>query len=225
MPLAPRESAQERLERLLSDDEKQRMEEFRFEHLRRRYIRTRGALRTILAGYCGKPPGELRFGTGRYGKPFLVNSSDTLAFNLSHCEDLAVIAVTAGKAVGVDVEKVRHMQNLDSILNRFFTAEELDFIHGAPGEQQPRAFFTLWTRREAAAKAQGLNLEAALTGIRIPVYAPGGSTSLSGLAGDESTGKKPAASWCIQDLELDPNHCGAVCAEGGKFVFFVKDFE
>ena len=89
-----------RLTSTLSVDEKQRCERFHFDGDRRRYTMARGALRMILSGYLEVSPRDLRFEQGRYGKPHLVSPSrePNLEFNLSHCEDLALIAVTVGGA-------------------------------------------------------------------------------------------------------------------------------
>jgi 4'-phosphopantetheinyl transferase len=225
VPLLPQETSPGHLERLLSCEEKQRSDKFLFDHLRQRYIITHSALRVVLAGYLGKLPETLQFGHGRFGKPFLVDPPGALAFNLSHCEDLALIAVAARKAVGIDVEKVRHLQYLDSILNRFFNAEERQYIRSAPGDEQFRSFFILWTRREAAAKALGLNLQVALTDIQIPPFSLGGSIVVSGFGGARTADNAPAVSWCVQDLKLGKEHCAAVCVAGGKCTFSVREFK
>ena len=214
-----------RFERLLSRDEKSRSEQFHFDHLRQRYIITHGALRVILAGYLGKPPQTLQFGRGRFGKPFLVDSPGSVEFNLSHCEDLALAAITVGRSVGIDVEKVRQVQYLDSIINRFFSAEEQRFIASVPAHEQTGAFFTLWTRREAAAKAFSLNLEAALGNLEIAPFPFGGSTSISGTGGDQGAGSKSAEFWHVRDLKIGADHRGAVCVEGTACDLVIRDFK
>jgi 4'-phosphopantetheinyl transferase len=223
--LTPQETSPGYLERLLSWEEKQRSDQFLFDHLRQRYIITHSALRVVLAGYFGKSPETLQFGHGRFGKPFLVDPPGALAFNLSHCEDLALIAVTASKAVGIDVEKVRHLQYLDSILNRFFNAEERQYIRYAPEDEQFGPFFMLWTRREATAKALGLNLQVALTDIQIPLFSWGGSIVVSDFGGARAADNTPAVSWCVQDLKLDKEHCGAVCVAGEECNFSIREFK
>jgi 4'-phosphopantetheinyl transferase len=225
VPLLLQEPPPGNLERLLNREEKLRSEKFRFNHLRQRYIRTHGALRVILSGYCGKSPETLRFARSSFGKPFLADPPDSIAFNLSHCEDLALIAVSGGRAVGIDVERVRHLQYLDSILNRFFNAEERQYIRSASGDEQFRAFLTLWTRREAAAKALGLNLQAALTQILIPLFPSPGSIVATGFGGAEAKDNTHATSWCLKDLKLDTNHCGAVCVEGKKCALYARDYK
>ena len=94
--LLQQEPAAGSLEPVLSREEKRRSAQFHFDHLRRNYILTHGALRVILGSYCGRSPETLHFERGPYGKPFLADPSDILTFNLSHCEDLALIVVAVG---------------------------------------------------------------------------------------------------------------------------------
>jgi phosphopantetheinyl transferase len=70
------------------------------------------ALREILGRYLGLPASELRFETGRHGKPRLAAPGGELAFNLSHSSSLALVAV-ARREVGVDVERIRTKRPVD----------------------------------------------------------------------------------------------------------------
>ena len=195
---------------LLSPEETRRSKAFHFEKDRRRYAVARGALRWILAGRLGTAPEALRFEVGPHGKPFLADGWGP-GFNLSHCEDLALVAVAAAeRAVGVDVERVRPLQDLRSIEERYFSPEEREFLAAAVANRTGRAlvFLALWTRREAAAKALGLDLQAALATIAVPVYSPGGTIVLTDLA--ESGG----GPWSLHDLALDSDHIGSLCVQG-----------
>jgi len=98
-----------RLEPLLSSDERARAERFAFADLRRRFIVTRGILRWLLAGYLEEDPRRLRFRYGPHGKPALDarRGEQTLQFSLSHSHGLALYAITRGREVGIDVERIR----------------------------------------------------------------------------------------------------------------------
>jgi hypothetical protein len=52
----------------------------------------------------------------------------------------------------------------------------------------------------------GRDLQAALAGIRLPLYPPGGSALV------ELEGGSP---WFLSDLSLDADHLGALCVQGG----------
>jgi len=211
----------------LSPEEKQRSARFHFERDRRRYTVARGSLRTILSSYINRFPDDLRFGTGRYGKPFLTDlgEAEKLEFNLSHCEDLALIAVTSGRSVGVDVERIREMQDLSLILNRFFTTEERELVDSFPDEERTAAFLALWVRREAAAKARGLDLSAALSKMNLPLYPLGDGICIEEPGAVVSVEQKAQPKWFIQDLKLDPYHVGAVCVEGKNCSLVIREFK
>jgi len=211
---------------LLSPEESQRADGFRLERSRQRWAVARMALRLILARWLGaeeeaKAPDAARaraaalvFEQGPHGKPRLASdgAAESLPgapqFNLSHCDDLALVAVAGDRPVGVDVERVRPLGEMRTIQERYFSAEEQAFLAaGAPGGT--RAFFTLWTRREAAAKALGLDLAAALAQMRLPVYASAAAAVMPSLPGDE--GVRP---WWLGDLAVDSGHVGALCVQG-----------
>ena len=87
------------------------------------------------------------------GKPYFKNSD--ISFSLSHSGDISVAAICDEKdnIVGVDVEKIIDRGNIDELAERFFSnAEKLDFLeHG----KTPKAFFEIWTKKEAYAKMTG----------------------------------------------------------------------
>src|SRR5215213_2211338 len=92
-------------ERTLTPDEQNRAAQFRFPHLRRRFIAGRGILRAILSGYLGVAPETIQFGYTSYGKPFLVMCAGwaALSFNVTHTREMALYAVAEARAVGVDI--------------------------------------------------------------------------------------------------------------------------
>jgi 4'-phosphopantetheinyl transferase len=145
--------------RLLAAEEKERAERFYFQKDRDHFIVARGALRTILGLYLEVEPDQLRFRYAAYGKPYLEeNGCDGLRFNLSHSHGLALLAVTRGREVGVDIEMVRQDVVEEQIAERFFSPREVSVLRSLPAEQQPEAFFNCWTRKEAYIKARGEGL-------------------------------------------------------------------
>jgi phosphopantetheinyl transferase len=79
-----------------------------------------------------------------------------LEFNLSHSGDFALVAVTQGRKVGVDVERIRQGISSHVIAQQYFSKAEVAELQSLPFEQREAAFFTCWTRKEAYIKAQGL---------------------------------------------------------------------
>jgi 4'-phosphopantetheinyl transferase len=154
----------------LSGEELARAGRFKFDRDRDRYIAAHGVLRQVLARYVGCTPGELRFGANRFGKPHLANASG-LHFNLSHSQDVAVVAIASAKTgeLGVDVEAVRPLDDLMKIAQQFFRADEAEALQRLPVTAQPLAFYRIWTRKEAYLKATGTGLSMNLDEVRVQV--------------------------------------------------------
>ena len=146
----------ERFQQFLSATELARAERFRFLDHRRRHVIAHGALRVILGGYADADPTVLEIAIGTRGKPFLPRYS-ALHFNLSHSGHLAMLAV-GDRELGVDVEKLRHLESLQEIARRHFSQSEFEALCALPEDQQLRGFYRLWTRKEAYIKAVGAGL-------------------------------------------------------------------
>lgn len=141
------------LQAFLSDDEQARAERFRIERVRERYIVSRGVLRSLLGQYLSCDPESLRFVYGANGKPALDDA--TLRFNLSHSDDLMLLAVCADREVGIDVEHIHPIANMNGIAVRFFSAPEAAQFYALSDAEKVTAFFNIWTRKEAFVKARG----------------------------------------------------------------------
>jgi 4'-phosphopantetheinyl transferase len=126
----------------LSPDEQARAERFRFAQDRQRYTACRSALRLLLGEELGIAPEGVVFTYGPQGKP---QCSD-IAFNVSHSNNLAVIALGAE---GVDIEKLRTDFDPHELGRRVFTDSELRQLRTHDD------FFAIWTRKEAVIKAEG----------------------------------------------------------------------
>lgn len=141
---------------LLSQDEKDRALRFKFKELQERYILFRGTLRQTLALFLDISPVNLVFAYTEHGKPYLPEHS-ALQFNISHAENEALIAITHGANVGIDIEKIK-MLEIDKLAERFFSSVEAEYLHQQSENEKIDAFFQLWTAKEAFIKATGLGL-------------------------------------------------------------------
>jgi len=153
----------------LALDEQERAARFHFPRHRDRFTAGRGMLRSLLAHYLGLEPHALKFGYGPHGKPVLTGSAlnQSLSFNLAHSEDLLLIAVTRSGMIGVDVEQVRAPADAEGLVARFFSANECAKFRTLTAEQQPTAFFSLWTRKEAWLKATGEGITHLLNQVEV----------------------------------------------------------
>ena len=141
----------------LSSDEIARAERFYFPEHRQRFIAGRGTLRTILGQYLDIDPKQVEFEYQPRGKPLLAAkfAGKGLLFNLSHSQDLALLGVSYQNQIGVDLEYIRTMSDLEGLAKRFFSAREYEYLRLLSPAQQQQIFFRYWTCKEAYLKATG----------------------------------------------------------------------
>jgi len=163
-----------------------------------RFILCRGLRRRILADYLGENPADLFFEENGNGKPFLADHE--LTFNVSHSRDRFVVAVTAGRAVGVDIEFRRGDVQMSDIAQRWFSPAEQSFFQCS--EHPGNAFFDIWAKKEAYVKAQGKGIFHELNSFSVP---------LESVPGVPGIGKNPG--WFFQTLEIDPRYAAALVSE------------
>jgi len=143
------------LAELLSSDENKRVERFKQPSDRNRFVRAHGAMRSILGRYLGKSGDILKIVTGAKGKPSLEGPDSAIEFNLTHCEDMALLAVTEGLAVGIDLERIRERPMQLKIAKRLFLDSIYQRLLSLPSDQIDEAFLRHWTELEACAKCAG----------------------------------------------------------------------
>jgi 4'-phosphopantetheinyl transferase len=192
---------------MLSTQERERADQFRFERHRRRFVAGRGELRQILSRYLGLSPSEVALGYGSDGKPFCMIQPArwSIGFNLSHSENAAALAIASGFEVGIDVEHVRPIDE-SMPLEAFASRERAEFT-ALPDVQRQPVFFESWARKEACLKALG-------TGFMLPPthfefdLAIRGDTTPRFVGGDA----EEATHWRVCALSSSPNCAGAVAA-------------
>ena len=220
--------AEAHLEGLLNSEERHRAEQFRFIRDRRRYTISRGALRSIIGMFVHRPPEGLVFGYGKNGKPYLgpLLLGEPLQFSLSHCLDMTLIAVCSTHQLGIDVERSdRRIAELELIVSSYLRAQEQSLFESTDKNARTALFLNLWTRREAVAKALGLNLSAALSFVDIPVYEPGAAARFYLREAYEGHPGSCKTMCFLQDLSLNSGHVGAVCVAGNPCTIVFHDFE
>lgn len=149
----------------LNEQERRRARRLRLEQDRRRFIATRGQLRRVLASKLGISPSDVELEYGRLGKPHLSHHMPArdLRFSVSRSADMAVIALSTRREVGVDIEAVLPVPEADEIAALCLSASEYESYIALGPEDRLEGFFRRWTRLEAISKALGCGL-----GQRIP---------------------------------------------------------
>ncbi|MEF3367674.1 4'-phosphopantetheinyl transferase superfamily protein [Methylocystis sp. 9N] len=149
---------------LLDESERARAARFAFETDRRAYIGAHALLRVLLSRRAHVAPGDWRFASAPFGKPYLVSPPRDLAFNLSHTRGMAAVAVAeAARDIGVDVEALAQTRDVLRVAERFFAPDEAAAIRAATAlEARNDLFFSIWTLKEAVVKAEGCGLSRGL---------------------------------------------------------------
>ena len=216
------EERAEKLLELLSPDETDRAQRFRFAMHRIQFIAGRSMLRSILGGYLNIPPKDLAFRYNSYGKPFLADHFDFGAtrFNLAHSHGLGLLAVTRGREVGIDLEQMRPEVETLALAERFFAPEEVKVLMQLPPAEQRAAFFECWTRKEAFIKARGMGLSLPLNQF-VVAFGAGVAPALLSAKDDPNA----SARWLVRNLQPADGFAGALVVEAGELEMRCWKFE
>ena len=209
-PLAPDPRRSDTLAKHLSDAERERASRFRFEEDAHRYRIARGTLRTLLGRYLDVSPGDVAFGETEHGRPYRLDTHalPDLDFNLSHSGDLALFAFCLGSRVGIDVEWVQPLSDMDALVDMNFSPNERSIYHALDTEARQPAFFRCWTRKEAFVKAIGEGLSHPLDAFDVTLGAdePPRLLRLASAPGD-------LGRWSLYALEPSEGYAAALAVE------------
>ena len=172
----PLEVSEEKLQvyaSCLSVDERSRADRFRFPDDSRRFTVARGTLRHLLGKQFGRSPQAIEFCYGEYGKPSVVSDNEgscNFYFNVSHSGELALCALGHRHQVGIDIEKLKPIQRLDSMMERCLSGKERAQV---VQEKDPvYAFLQRWTCKEAYLKATGVGLSQSMAAVEVEIAPP-----------------------------------------------------
>lgn len=207
-PLAVSESAFAHCSSTLSEDEQQRASRFRFERDARRFVVARGSMRSILSGYVRTDACKLRFIYSEHGKPSLAQNLMDVRFNLSHAGDRAILGVTRGQDVGVDIELIRNDVEHEKLAQRFFSAQEHRELSLLSTDERLRGFYRCWTCKEAFLKAQGFGLTRNLDSFDVDLRS--GPARLVATRPDPSETER----WQLLEVETASGYAAAAATNG-----------
>jgi 4'-phosphopantetheinyl transferase len=208
---------------VLSPDEREKAARFRFAKDRNQFVQARAALRFILSEYLNVTPQSLEFSYGTHGKPALANghASSNLRFNLSRREGLALVAVTRGREIGIDVELIRADVPCFEIADVSFSLAESATLRSLPESLRAAGFYNCWTRKEAYVKARGEGLSFPLQQFDVSL-APGAAAKLLRVGDDEND--NDVDRWTLQEIPIGENYIAALAVEGSKLNVTCRDW-
>lgn len=147
----------------LSDEERARLNGQRLPKGRAMFLLTRVVLRRLLSAYCPDiDPAEWQLGRSAEGRPVVLGPVVAPVFNLSHTDNMLVLAFAAQGQPGVDIEALDRELNPGALAQRYFSDAEYQALQSLPQAQQRDQFLRLWTLKEACVKANGQGLARAL---------------------------------------------------------------
>ena len=192
-----------------TERERQRAASFAMDEWRDRWSAARGTLREVLGRALGIAPRAVALRYRPHGKPELdpacASGARDLRFNLSHSGGRALIGLSRVE-VGADVEHLKKRRT-DDIARRFFVRGEQERLFALGAGERERAFFRLWTCKEAFLKVTGEGLSRSTRSYEVEL-GPGGGRLLW------ATGLADAASrFSVHPLEPGEGYAGALVAE------------
>lgn len=199
--------------RLLSPEERKRADSFYFAADRQRCILARGVARMLLGHCLGSPASQVQFQYNEFGKPMLAGGlHPSLQFNLSHSGDLVLIALSRGRALGVDIERMREDLATKEIAGRFFSPEECRALDTVAADARREAFFACWTLKESYLKARGDGLSLPLAQFDVS-FLPAEKIRLIATRHDPAEVHR----WTLCGLEGGDGYKAALAVEGGNW--------
>lgn len=193
----------------LVETEKERAERYRFETIRQRFTIAHGIVREVLGCYLHLPPAEVEFASLPSGKPVLAGKSiidrSIINFNFSHSEDLLLLAVGKKHELGIDVEWIKPGFDHAAVSEHFFAPNERQWLQSLASELQAKAFFQLWTCKEAVLKAAGSGLQRKLEEVKIE-FSAGEELARCKL----EWGLAPEDTWAVKTFIPEPGYTAAL---------------
>jgi 4'-phosphopantetheinyl transferase len=191
----------------LAGDERDRADRFHFAQDRARFTLGRAVLRQLLARYLARD--DFKLAANQHGKPYVVEPSGAIEFNVAHSGDLVLLGFTRGRIIGVDVERIRPDFATTEIAKRFFAPDEAAIVTALPEPDRAQGFFNCWTRKEAYIKAHGLGLSLPLHSFSV-AFTADEPPALLRVADDRAAPKR----WTMIDLPTCDGYAAATTFEG-----------
>jgi 4'-phosphopantetheinyl transferase len=197
-----------RLEQMLCPDERRRAARWCSEAKRRRFVVSHAALRIVLGHHLQKEANEVEISLSEAGKPYLADSSG-VSFNMSHSHELAVIAVTRDRNVGIDIEYVTPQPRVLWALRPYLSADEVVLLSMTPPGERNRRMLGYWVAREAVFKAFGRGGSWLPDSCSVPLEDESACT-WRGLLSAEGANR------LVRPIHVDDAYVGALAIEGSE---------
>lgn len=198
--------------RLLSEEEKERLDRLKIEKKQEEYLCSRGILRLILSLYIGEDPESLSIKITPSGKPFLPTAG--VQFNISHSGDRFICGISLKNQIGLDIQELYSISSLQRIIKNFFSPAEIEYLSSLTDDGLYREhFFAIWTAKEAYLKAVGDGIKGSFNQLStLPDSASPQSFQL-----DHPELNNTSRNWTIRSLDISQGYTAALAINGAIF--------
>jgi 4'-phosphopantetheinyl transferase len=185
---------------------------------RGRSIMTQYFLRKFLSYYLQVDFDKVAISYSKSGKPYLnekINSN--LKFNYSHSGDYIIYAFTADNEIGVDIEEIKDISEIDELSRTHFSDEELSIYFELENpDEKKQLFYKIWTRKEALLKAEGSGITIDLKSLTVLKTIEKNANQIKVKFLDQE--------WSVSDLFIDVNYASSVAINSDSCIeIFVFD--
>lgn len=202
----------------LSGVEAARANAYRFDKDRQQFVAARRFLRYVLGQHLQLEPHTVQIREAPGSKPTVETSTGCsgIYFSLSRSAGDVLIGVTSHREIGIDVETVRPLPDVDGLAPHVFSSAELGRWNKTPANERLSLFFQAWTRKEALGKAMGIgigngprSIEVSLATTPVDRWSPTSQAdNASGwLMSPVDVGAETLAYVVVEQLNADEGHC------------------
>lgn len=206
------------LKGLLSAEEIQRSEELVFQNRSDDYIISRSILRKILAQYLGGAPESVSLELNTTGKPYLTSSR--YYFNLSHSNDLFICGITWDTPIGIDLQHIYSISNIDTLIRNYFSPEEQQIVNSVIDSRIQDLFFTIWTAKEAYLKGTGEGFQRPVNSFTICQR----DNNILTLKLKQETNTSLSETWNFRELHISSDYKAALAVKGNLVQIWSKAY-
>lgn len=172
--------------------------------------------KTLLSGYLNIKPAEVKIGRQAKGKPYSIDDP-ALFFNMSNSGNKTVFAFTRDSELGVDIELIRKLHDLDQMIEVNFTSNEIQFINNNK-EDRLKRFFKFWTVKEAYLKAIG-------EGMRLPPDNLEFTVEKNEFKFQSARGIFESNQWIFKNLDIENDYVGTLAIKNNGIHQEIKYFQ
>ncbi len=193
----------ESMMKILNEAETEKVLRMKFVKDQNRVIQSIGNLKIILSRYMNCKPEEIILSANKFGKPEIVSES-RLKFNYSHSGEMIVYAFNMDSDIGIDLEKIVTVPDIDQLAMQIFSSREIILLKSIHNETDKLTFFyQVWTRKEALLKAIGTGLTNDLREITV-------LDKITDLVHSPNYIRFDDKKWFVNELKLPTGYIGNV---------------